>query len=748
MVGGNDTDPLKAGDHFGDYVVERLLGKGGMGAVYLVRAPDGSHFAVKVMFTGRMTHDLRRRFAREAEFSMKIHHKNLISVYDVGEDPETGLCYIIMDYMPGGTLADRIKNLGKVPVDEAVKVIVQIAAALDMAHRNGLVHRDVKPDNIMFAEDGTPKLADLGVAKVDDDRRTMVTLTGMIIGTPAYMSPEQLMDSHKIDARADIYSLGIVLYEMLAGKRPNSGSTAVELLAKAIKGEPLPDIRKICPEVSAAIAYVLSLMCAPKPEDRPATSVAAAQLLHEAAKGTLNIPKRSPGFSPVLATGSDAKRKRTIAVAFVMAGLAAFLVIGLLGISYTVRRYNSKDSERSKTQMSEEGAWSPSPAKNPIGEVAQAGVDGAGESAKAAATGDRRRLEWRKGRNATAGRHVRSVMVDGTTWFYTLKGGEAMIGRGLRSYSEEIKPAFEPNDVEHVVVPSKLDGYKVSSIGSLAFVRCSRMKSIVIPEGVRCLGTQAFSGCYALERVKLPFTLDIIDRKVFEKCESLKSVDIGECPYITGCSFNCSKLACVSVAKTNHEYVDVNGCLLSSSRRELVFFPRTARSLSLLPSSVEEIGEGAFICCNSLKRVTIRGRVKKVGSLAFASCRNLESVEFLYGVSEIEDRVFANCPNLKSVKFPSSLVRVGTLLFDGCTKLESVRFDGNAPMIDSSESLFGYASDSLKVVVKKGSKGWKTPDTEDLPERWPAGASEDSREIQFATSKSQGNSAADRTRKK
>ena len=122
MTDSNDTEPLKAGDHFGDYVVERKLGSGAMGAVYLVRAPDGSLFAVKIMFPGKMTHDLRSRFAREADFAMKIRHRNLISVYDVGEDPETGLCYIIMDYVPGGTLADRIKARGKLPVDEAVKI--------------------------------------------------------------------------------------------------------------------------------------------------------------------------------------------------------------------------------------------------------------------------------------------------------------------------------------------------------------------------------------------------------------------------------------------------------------------------------------------------------------------------------------------------------------------------------------------------------------------------------------------------
>ena len=729
MAGENDTEPLKAGEHFGDYIVERLLGKGVMGAVYLVRAPDGSHFAVKVMFPGGMSHNLRRRFAREAEFSMKIHHKNLISVYDVGEDPDTGLCYIIMDYMPGGTLADRIKDLGKMPVGEAVQVIMQIAAALEVAHRNGLVHRDVKPDNIMFAEDGTPKLADLGVAKFDDDRRTLVTMTGMIIGTPAYMSPEQLMDSHHIDARADIYSLGVVLYEMLAGRRPNSGSTAVELLAKAIKGEPLPDIREICPEVSAAIAYVLSLMCAPKPEERPATSIEAAELLHKASTGKLILPKKPPEASVAMTSVGRTRRKRTMTVAIASAALLGFLAIGLVGEFYAVHKYYSEEPERSKMSMSEEGVVSPTPAK--LGDaVTLAGEAAVGANAIPIEPESRPLAGIRKERTGVSGRHVRSATVNGTTWFYTLKGGEAMIGRGLRSYSEGTKSAFEPDDAEHVVVPSKLDGYKVTSIGSLAFVRCLRLKSVVIPEGVRCLGVKAFFGCLALENVKLPFTLDIIDREVFEKCESLESVDIGECPYITGCSFNCPNLARVSVSKTNHEYVDVNGCLLSSSRRELVFFPRTERSVHLLPTSVEEIGEGAFACCNSLRKVTIRGKVKKVGARAFESCRNLESVEFL-GVSEVEDRAFANCPNLKRVSFPVSLVKVGTLLFDGCTKLQRVEFAGDAPLIDTFESVFGYAPDDLKILVRKGSKGWKAPGVEGLPERWPASAADDSRQILF-----------------
>ena len=328
----NGRKLLEPGDMFGDYTVEKLLGKGGMGAVYLVRAPGGERYAVKLMFPDKVTHDMRRRFANEAEFAIKIRHGNLVSVYDVGEDPETGLCYMIMDYVPGGSLADLLERRGRLSLDEAVSITAQIASALDVAHRNGLVHRDIKPENIMFDADGTPKLADLGVAKfTDDEHKTTVTTTGMIIGTPAYMAPEQMMDSHHVDARADIYALGVVLYEMLTGKRPNEGSTAVELLAKAIKGEPLPDIRTLCPELSASVAHVVSLMCAPKPEARPSTALKAADLLRKAASGKLVLVKKRPSASAADRAAWRAKRNRLLKFATMAVGAAAFLFIGVAG---------------------------------------------------------------------------------------------------------------------------------------------------------------------------------------------------------------------------------------------------------------------------------------------------------------------------------------------------------------------------------------------------------------------------------
>ena len=343
----NDDALPVVGDSVGGYTIERLLGKGGMGAVYLVRAVNGRQYALKVMLPAvDDVHGFRARFVREAEFAMNIRHKNLVHVYATGEDAATGLCYLVMDYMPGGSLADRLAKKRAFPVDEAISIVSKIAAALDVAHLNGVVHRDIKPDNILFAADGTPKLADLGVAKFEE-RKTTLTTTGMIIGTPAYMAPEQMMDSRNVDGRADIYALGVVLYQMLAGRRPNENDTAVELMAKAIKGEPLPDIRTLRPEVSAAVAYVLSLMCAPKPENRPTTLRDVIGLFRDASSGRLKVPEASPPEASSDETSLQYRVRRGslfwITASFVV--LFVVVAVGMLALSEFRQRIGSQSSQ-------------------------------------------------------------------------------------------------------------------------------------------------------------------------------------------------------------------------------------------------------------------------------------------------------------------------------------------------------------------------------------------------------------------
>ena len=285
---------LKRGDPFGDYRVVSLLGQGGMGSVYLLESASGTRVAAKILdpsISG--DHEARKRFLREAELALGVKHPNLVETYDVGEDPDTGLCYILMEFVPGGSLADRLKA-GPLPIDEAIRITSEIASVLELAREKGIVHRDIKPANIMFGADGTAKLADLGIARgaAAGAETTTVTRTGMMMGTPAYMAPEQMFDAHRVDSRADIYSLGIVFYEMLTGVRPNKDDTVVELMAKAVKGERLPDVRKMRPEVSASVAKLISLMCEMKTERRVQTAAEVTAAIMRIMSGEELMRKR------------------------------------------------------------------------------------------------------------------------------------------------------------------------------------------------------------------------------------------------------------------------------------------------------------------------------------------------------------------------------------------------------------------------------------------------------------------------
>ncbi len=259
----SDNSLLTPGMVFEKYTVERLLGKGGMGAVYLVRHNIlDSLFALKVLFPEIAVKNARfvDRFIREAKLACKIKHPNLIAVHDAGKNLDTGIYYLVMDYVPGGNVREILKKEKTIPVGRALKIITQIASALAAADQHHMVHRDIKPDNIMFAADGTAKLADLGIAKSTDEQDTMLTMAADVFGTPAYMSPEQAKDSSQVDSRADIYSLGIVFYEMISGQRPIHGKGTIQILSQVVSNEAIPDIRTIMPEIPENIAKLLTDM--------------------------------------------------------------------------------------------------------------------------------------------------------------------------------------------------------------------------------------------------------------------------------------------------------------------------------------------------------------------------------------------------------------------------------------------------------------------------------------------------------
>ena len=252
------------GDKFRGYVVERLLGNGSLGAVYLVKHEFlETRFALKVLFPAAVSQnaDYVKRFLREAKIMTRVRHQNLVCVHDCGFDEERGLYFLVMDYVSGGDLRQAIAFAGRFEPDRAVEVIVQVAHALEAANEFKIVHRDIKPENIMIQPNGLVKLVDLGIAKADTITDSLNTSSDVVIGTPMYIAPEQALDSSSVDIRADIYSLGVVLFEMIVGKTPYHGLTPQEILARTLSPDPFPDIRDYNPDVPPMLAVLIRRMC-------------------------------------------------------------------------------------------------------------------------------------------------------------------------------------------------------------------------------------------------------------------------------------------------------------------------------------------------------------------------------------------------------------------------------------------------------------------------------------------------------
>src|SRR3954452_12428462 len=208
----------------GRYIVESFLGQGGMGAVYKgLQMPLKRPVAIKILQKRQASGEedefaFEERFKREAYAMAALTHPNIVQVYDCGDAGENFL-FISMELLQGGDLSDAIKA-GKCTPDVALKLIPQICDALQVAHEHGIVHRDIKPANIFLTADGRAKVADFGLAKKFDSQSTFATKTGMSMGTPDYASPEQFDGAADLDHRADIYSLGVMMYQMIAGRLP------------------------------------------------------------------------------------------------------------------------------------------------------------------------------------------------------------------------------------------------------------------------------------------------------------------------------------------------------------------------------------------------------------------------------------------------------------------------------------------------------------------------------------------------
>jgi serine/threonine protein kinase len=276
-------------ERFGRYRIKSQIGHGGMSMVYHAFDPTfGRDVAIKVLPRETMIYpQFRRRFEREAKAIAYLEHPTIVPMYDFGE--ENGQPYIVMRYMSGGSLSDRLR-FGALSVEEAQKIITRLAPALDAAHTNGIVHRDIKPDNILFDQYGTVFLSDFGLAHLKESTGLISQSDLNIMGTPAYMSPEQVQGDRELDGRSDIYSLGVVFYQMLTGSMPYVGKTPASIMMMHLLN-PVPKIRDRNIDLPPALELVIEKAMAKDPVDRYRTASDMAGAIEAA---VLNVQTTTP----------------------------------------------------------------------------------------------------------------------------------------------------------------------------------------------------------------------------------------------------------------------------------------------------------------------------------------------------------------------------------------------------------------------------------------------------------------------
>ncbi|MGQ0765051.1 MAG: protein kinase domain-containing protein [Gemmatimonadota bacterium] len=262
------------------YELDREIGRGGMGIVYLARDRRLKRaIAIKILPPElAFRSEIRTRFLREAETAAGLSHPNIVPIYSVHE--RDGLVFFVMAYVDGENLAVRLHRAGPMSNDEVRRVLIETARALAYAHARGVVHRDIKPDNILLERtDGRVMVTDFGIARaITEGSDARLTATGMAIGTPAYMSPEQSTGEREVDGRSDLYSLGIVGYQMITGELPFNANSTPALLVKHLSEAP-PQIEERCPTVEPDIAQSLMILLEKNPENRFASAIALVDAL-------------------------------------------------------------------------------------------------------------------------------------------------------------------------------------------------------------------------------------------------------------------------------------------------------------------------------------------------------------------------------------------------------------------------------------------------------------------------------------
>ena len=477
MPTGTADGPLLANRY---RVIERL-GAGGMAAVYLAHDERlDRNVAIKRLHRAEHEDVDARRFQREARLGASLSHPSLVSIFDTEEDDESVL--LVMEYVDGETLADLLAR-GPVGADRAVEIIRAVADALDHAHASGIVHRDVKPANVLLGRDGAVKLADLGIAKAIE--RTDITGTGTVLGTPAYMAPEQLQGG-ELGPAVDIYALAAMSFELLTGRKARRGRSAVEI-AHQVVNEPPPDPRDVNPGIPAPAAEAIRAGMAKDPAQRPQSAVELAKRLEGCVgKGTTRRMERARPVAPVPVTPrtgtppyivNPTRRVRWVPIAGLVAVAIAAIAIALASsggggspqpVADNGKKAAKKDDAEQSSPLPAETEEPAAPAPSDDDPAEAPAVDGVPQPSGAGGTAEAEQLHL-QGYNALQSGHYDTAIElntqaieafpEGTTWQDNINYAYALysLGRALRlaGRPDEAIPVLEarsqiPNQTETV----------------------------------------------------------------------------------------------------------------------------------------------------------------------------------------------------------------------------------------------------------------------------------------------------------
>jgi serine/threonine-protein kinase len=329
------------GQTFGPYKITEQIGEGGMAVVYKgYQQSLNRYVAIKVLRTElAQDQEFVTRFRREALAVAELSHPNILHVYDAGF--AQGVYYIVMAYVEAGSLKDMVSQ-GPMDIEYANSIAAQLADALHHAHQRGLIHRDVKPNNVLMSRDGRPLLTDFGIAKALHESAGL-TRTGMSIGTPEYMAPEQIQ-GQKVDGRTDIYALGIVLYEMLVGWAPFGATTPVAALYKQVN-EPPPPLRQANINVPTWLEAVVNKALAKSPAERYQNASDFAEALRQR-RAPGKVPTPVPATAPRETPSPEPKRKkRGPLVPILIAGIV-IIILALIAVSAYMAASGGLGSEK------------------------------------------------------------------------------------------------------------------------------------------------------------------------------------------------------------------------------------------------------------------------------------------------------------------------------------------------------------------------------------------------------------------